>query len=334
LPVAVSISVPRNVQAAVAEIYRGVLRQPIEAFKETTLRGIGGLVPFSSAVWGSGVHSSNEMLSVSAIEQPIDQLLTYAARWQASDFVRAAAVGRPGVAFRNEDVVPLADYHRTEIYREFSKPCGIEHALMIVERNPTTDLGEIVCLFRFDAAQPFSDEEKALLEHLSPHLVAAWRQAQLAHHYRAALAGAGIGMVGHESYAITDDRGLVHAAGEDFCLALLEVSPGWQGPWFPDALQELVSGGRSALLVGDYEFTVRRAKDRRLFAVSRQAGVFGLTPAESRVARLYAQGFSQRDIALRQKVSPATIRNQLASVYQKLGVHSKLELLRALNRPE
>ncbi|WP_296595703.1 helix-turn-helix transcriptional regulator [Phenylobacterium sp.] len=326
-----SISVPRRVQEAVAEIYRGILHSPIETFKETTLQGIGALLPYTSAVWGSGVHSSNEMLGMSSVGQPLEGLLSYAARWQSEDFVRAAAVARPGVALRNEDVMPLADYHRTPIYREFSRPSGIEHALMIVEHNAVTDLAEIVALFRSDPEAPFGDEEKALLEHLAPHMVAAWRQSQLAHHYRAAVASPGIGLAGHESYAVTDDRGLVHAAGEHFCLALLDVSPGWVGPRLPAALQDLVGGGRAALQIGDYEFTVRRANERRLFAVSRQVGAFGLTPAETRVARLYAEGLSQRDIALRQGVSAATVRNQIASVYLKLDVHSKLQLLRALN---
>lgn len=328
-----TISVPRRVQEAVSEIYRGVLRDPIEAFKEATLRRIGALTPFSSAVWGSGVHSTNEMLSLSAVDLPIAWLLTYAERWQAEDFLRAAAVAQPGVALRNEDVMPPpADYRQTAIHREFSSPGSVEHAMMIVEHNPLTDLAEIVCLFRSDPAAPFSDDEKALLEHLAPHLVAAWRQSQLAHHYRAAMAGPGLGLSGHENYAITDLQGLVHAAGEDFCLALKEASPGWRGPLFPTVLQDLVGGSRSALVIGDYEFTARRANDRRLFAVSRQVGAFGLTPAETRVTRLYAEGLSQRDISLRLGVSPATIRNQLASAYQKLGVHSKLELLRALNR--
>ncbi len=325
------ISVPRRVQDAVAEIYRGVLRAPIEAFKETTLCGIRALVPFSSAVWGSGVYSSNEMLSVSAVDQRPEWLLTYAARWQAEDFVRVAAVARPGVAVRNMDVMPMAEHHRTAIYREFSGPAGIEHALMIVEHNPVTDLAEIICLFRSDPDAPFTDEEKVLLEHLAPHLVASWRQSQLAHHYRA-VASAGVGLGGHANYAVTDATGLVHAAGEDFCLALLEVSPGWRGPKFPLALQDLVGGSRSSLRIGDYEFTVRRVNDRRLFAVSKQVGAFGLTPAETRVARLYAEGLSHRDVALRQGVRPATVRNQLASVYQKLEVRSRLELVRALNR--
>jgi DNA-binding CsgD family transcriptional regulator len=273
------------------------------------------------------------MLSLSATDRPVDWLLTYAARWQAEDFLRAAAVTTPGIAFRNEDVVqPPADFRQTAIHREFSSPGGVEHAMMIVEHNPVTDLAEIICLFRADPTDPFSDEDKAGLEHLAPHLVAAWRQSQLAHHYRAAMAGAGLGLSGHESYAVTDDHGLVHAAGEDFCLALRDVSPGWRGPHFPAILQELVEGSRSAIIIGDYEFAARRANQRRLFTVSRQVGAFGLTPTETRVARLYAEGLSQRDISLRQGVSPATVRNQLASVYQKLDVHSKLELLRALHR--
>lgn len=67
-----SIRATRRIQEAVAEIYRGVLLDPIDVFKETTLGRVGALIRFSSAVRGSSVHSSNEMLSLSAVDRPID----------------------------------------------------------------------------------------------------------------------------------------------------------------------------------------------------------------------------------------------------------------------
>lgn len=327
------ISVPAAVQATVAELYRGVFGQPFETFKEGALALVQSVLPFDAAVWGSGVHSTNEMLSVSTLNVPPEMLMTYAATWQTQDFVRAAAVAEPGRAFRNEDVLPLADYHLTDIYRQFSQPARIEHALGVVQRDTLTDLGEMVFLFRADPAAAFTDEERTLLEYLAPHLVIAWRQSQLAHHYRAAAQGEAMGATEHEAYAVADSQGLVHAAGEDFCLALRSAVPGWQGPRLPAELGPLQRGDCSLLALGEYEFTVRRGETRHLYAVTRRTGAMGLTPAETRAARLYAGGMSQRDIAARLGVSVSTVRNQLSSAYQKLEVHSKIELIRALNRP-
>jgi DNA-binding CsgD family transcriptional regulator len=327
------LSVPKPVQLAVAELYRGVFSLPFEVFKDTTLRRLQAVLRFDSAVWGSGVYSTNEMLSLSYVNQSVAQLMAYATTWQQHDVVRAAIVANPGRAFRNEDVVPLERYHQTPIYLEYMKPEGFVHAIGIVERDEVADFGYILYLMRADLDDAFTEDDVALLEHLSPHLMAAWRQSQIAHHYRTAANGAAAGFHAHEGYAVADLQGVVLAAGEDFCTALRTVAPTWLGPKFPAELKPLLDGERPSLILGDYEFTVQRANDRNLFAVAARAGTLGLTPAETRVAGLYAGGMTRQDIATQLGVSASTIRNQLSSVYLKLDVHSKIDLARALNRP-
>jgi DNA-binding CsgD family transcriptional regulator len=60
-----------------------------------------------------------------------------------------------------------------------------------------------------------------------------------------------------------------------------------------------------------------------------------LTPAEEAVAALAAAGLSNGDIARERSSSPRTVANQLASVFRKLGVASRLELYAyAGRRPE
>ncbi|WP_372784603.1 helix-turn-helix transcriptional regulator [Phenylobacterium sp.] len=326
------LSVPKSVQAAVADVYRGVFTLPFEVFKETTLRRLQSVLPFDSAVWGSGVHSTNELFSLSAVDQSFDTLMTYAAKWQPHDFVRSAAVANPGRALRNEDVMPLERYHASDIYLEFSKPAGIEHALGVAERDEVTDVGDVVFLFRADPRRAFTAEDVALLEHLSPHLVLAWRQCQIAHHYRLAASGAAAGFHDSEGYAVASNQGVIQAAGEDFRIAVCAAAPAWRGPKLPPAFDPLLNGARSTIVLGDYEFTVQAADERRLFAVAARAGTLGLTPTEARVARLYAGDMTQRDIATRAGVSVSTVRNQLSSVYLKLDVHSKIGLARVLNR--
>lgn len=56
-----------------------------------------------------------------------------------------------------------------------------------------------------------------------------------------------------------------------------------------------------------------------------------LAPSELNVANRFAKGMTHSQIAAILHVSPHTVRNQLAQVYQKLGVHSKIELMRAMS---
>lgn len=56
---------------------------------------------------------------------------------------------------------------------------------------------------------------------------------------------------------------------------------------------------------------------------SRQTDLYGLTPAEARVARELATGKSSKDVARALNVSPETVRTQTRDVYQKMRILSR-----------
>ena len=56
-----------------------------------------------------------------------------------------------------------------------------------------------------------------------------------------------------------------------------------------------------------------------------------LTAAEMAVARAVVEGKSNAEIARERGRSPRTIANQVAAIFKKLGVSSRLELARRLN---
>lgn len=320
----------------VADIYRDAAAQPFQSFKETALAHLRQQIPFDAAVWGSGIFSENLVLSVACLDFPAEKLLMYADSWQADDYVRLAAIANPGGAMRIEDVMPRAQYERTDIYRLYSKPAGIEHAIGIARYEPVSDLGDVILLFRADSKRPFSDVERRLLEGLSLHLVNAWEQSQILYHYCALAEGSVIGPADPRCHAVCDGQGLLHAAGPLFCRALRDTAPNWTGPRLLPVLTPLLtptmsSGPRVAGEPG-LSFASRKVGDRFLLSALTMSPIAGLTGAESRAARLYAAGLSQPAIAGRLNLSKATVRNQLASAYQKLHVHTKIELARALTR--
>ena len=305
--------------ALIANIYAGVLELPFAEFKERTLAALDMAIPFHSGVWASGAYSSNTMHSVALVNHGPDMLIDYVMHWQESDFVRAAVVGKPFKAHRNEDVMPLAEYHKSPIYLQFSRPAGLEHALGIVHADLATDLGELLFLFRNDPARPFTENDARRLELLLPHLVTAWRQRQALHRYEAGNPAE----FQTSGQAVIDDQGLLCAVETRFSELLREAFPNWKGPRLPvDAVRALRTETARA---GSLEFRVTRGEGRHLISVRRLGGD-SLTAAETKVARLFAQGRSNREIAAGLGVSPATVRNQLASIYRKLDIHSKAEL--------
>jgi DNA-binding CsgD family transcriptional regulator len=63
-------------------------------------------------------------------------------------------------------------------------------------------------------------------------------------------------------------------------------------------------------------------------AAIRLQGAASLTPRQRQVARLATQGLSAREIAERLFIGERTVETHLANAYAKLGVESKIDLVR------
>lgn len=68
----------------------------------------------------------------------------------------------------------------------------------------------------------------------------------------------------------------------------------------------------------------------RLPPAGQLEALYGLTPAESRVALAVAQGRGTEDIAAEGQVAVGTVRNQLKQVLSKTGTHRQAALVRLL----
>jgi len=59
---------------------------------------------------------------------------------------------------------------------------------------------------------------------------------------------------------------------------------------------------------------------------------YGLTPAEARVAVLFAQGLSPLEISEKRQVSLLTVRSQVKTIRQKMGARNQTDLVRQLHQ--
>lgn len=323
------MNISARLHAAIADLYGGVFREPFADFKQRSMERLRNVIPFDSGVWASGMTSTNTVSSLTLVDHDPSLLLSYALNWQTHDLVRAAAVANPGVAYRYEDLMSLAEYRQTAIYREFTSLAGIEHTLGTVQNDPAADVGELIFLFRKDRAAPFTDEERDLAQLIAPHMVGAWRQRQIAHDYEAAMAGASPWpVVGVQ--AVIDDSGFIHASDDEFGLAIRTTFPDWRGPNIPTSAMGVLTSADGAVSAGGLDFSLVRGEQRHILAVARSDREERLTRAETRVAALFADGQTHSQIARRLGVSQSTVRNQIAAIYRKLDIHSKAELARLM----
>lgn len=95
--------------------------------------------------------------------------------------------------------------------------------------------------------------------------------------------------------------------------------------------EELVA----AFPAGDMSATTAAIGDDTIAVASKPAEplpIDGLSPAEQEIMAEVVRGRSDREIANRRGVAPRTVANQLRSVFRKLGVQSRVELVAKVGR--
>ena len=319
-----------RINGVVLAIYDLVFQASLETFREASLSLLRKTIGFDSAIWGSGVEEPQLIFGIAACDFPPERLLEYGLRWQSHDVLRGAVSRRPGECLRNEDIQSLDDHYVTEIYREFCGPAGIEHALGVTQVDPVTNVGELIFLFRSDRRAVFRDDERDALGLLMPHLASAWRHRLLWHVARHTPGAGARPKALPDGYAVIDALGQVHASDAGFGLRMRTLFPGWIGPLLPEELRRVMRQTPLRIRVGGQGFELHQGEERHILSLATELETPLLTPSERRVAMLFARGLTAPNVAAELGISRATVRNHLTAIYAKLGVHSKVELVRRL----
>lgn len=316
--------------AIIMRLYDGAFAQPLATFQDFVLDTIRPAVPLGSAVWMTGVHVTNQINSLwYHRREPVD-VAAYLSRFTVTDTVRTAALAAPGRPFRIEDTRDLDDYYASDVYREIGRQGRMEQVMGVSHFNALTRLSHYIVLYGHDRARRFSDAERDAFGALAPHMIGAWRHRQIAGMLEQPLPRGDDSGPGLRGRAIADYRGVIEAADDDFGVALTSAFPAWLGPQLPEPLCRLLAGTATAERFGALDVRLTRSTQCCVVSLVKREALATLTEAERRAARLFADGATQARIARQLGLSPHTVRNQLAAVYDKLDIHSKVELVRCL----
>lgn len=305
------------IDLCIARLYRSVVSVPADRFRLWALESLKTVIPFDSAIWGSGKWEERRFhtLTLSGLPENFAQVLERSA--DENPLIRRLIESEPDHPTTMESVFPDAAFYKSNLYLKTFAPHGVERLLSTLHLDRRSGLYSLVSLYRSDRKQPFTAAEQALQRRLSYHLFNALSHAffiHLARTHRDRPAGA--------AAAVVDRRGAYHEAQPRFLDAMEQQFPGHAPNQLPFAVPEV---GETRLLSG---LCLRAEAMGELVIV--HCWPIGpldrLTSREREIVQAVAHGLSFKQAARKIGVAPSTVANHLYRIYRKLGVNSRTAL--------
>jgi DNA-binding CsgD family transcriptional regulator len=313
----------------------------LDEFREVLLPGLRRMVPAEHASYNE-VRGAGEVLAAIIVPDVPAELYPVWARHAGDNPLLARFVRtRDGRAYRFSDVLTRAELRRLPLFRELYEPMGIAHQVAFTLPSPTP-LTMGIALSRSPASGDFGEAERAMLDLARPHLIQAYRNAQVRERTAQLLAAAADGLD-------DDGRGLLMADADGNVAfatrAALELASQALGrpvalgdPLAPPLLGPTTGAGATAThALDDDTLLIRRVRSaalttillepaRRVLSVATLEGL-GLTAREAEVLVAIARGRSTGEAAADLTISPRTVHKHLQRVHAKLGVTDRSQAI-------
>lgn len=253
--------------------------------------------------------------------------------------IRRTGDGRP---YRISDVVDQATFHATALYQEFYRPMKIETQVAFsLPSRPQLLVGIALTRERDD----FSDREVQLLALARPHLMQAYRNAELRGARIATLVAleAGLDTLGRHVVVVDTHGGMEFAT--DGARRLLGDAiqargrlPAQLQAWLSERRGRRVAAEPYVLRTDEGNALVRLLPDtsqdrRRVLLLEAAPGELtvaalrglGLTPRQTETLRLIALGRSAAQVAAELGIARRTVDKHLQQIYARLGTPSRVQ---------
>jgi DNA-binding CsgD family transcriptional regulator len=290
-----------------------------EHFQDEALTLLKTVLPFDSCMWGtaSGADDGIDIHTIH-LHQKSPEMLTAYAEVKHQDTAAQIMLQQPrstrgfnaGQLFHRKDQGDIRDF-----LRRFQQ----ENVFITASNDPGTKLGHWISLFRADRHQVCTEDERLLLDQLAPHVMQALMFNRVLHLNRSVLANAAQTPRGS---AIADLRGVLYHMDTAFTELMRLEWTAWTGAKLPARLLDSMLRGASRH-AGAMVVVEHRLEQSLLFVkVRKRCKADDLTERELTVARLVAKGATYKEIAHMLGRAPATVRNHIQAIYEKLAVNN------------
>lgn len=300
----------------------------IADFPRAVMESLKPLIPHQSAFWGGGRSSANAAILhyVYLIDINADSLAAWHnCKEQVDDVVRML-MDNQGTAIIFSKQVLEGHPFWTHLYHPF----GINDVLSIYTFDEKLGIYHVTSLYRSDG-KCFTESERGIFQALVPHMLNALRTCNIAHIKRLNESP----LISLAAKAIVDTEGVIHFAEDRLIAALRSEWTDWQGPWLPAKIWDSLAQSKETpqQYIGERTvLSLEGDETLRLLCARPKLAIDELSKRELEVAKLFASGLNNKEIAQHLEIAPSTIRNQLNSVYAKLGLKDKGALSAYLSR--
>jgi DNA-binding CsgD family transcriptional regulator len=320
--------------------------QDLDEFRQGVLAELRAAVPADIASYNEvdDDPSRTWWASDPLLDLPPEMAETFARLAPQNPILAYSHRTRDGRPRRISDFLDRDAFHRLPLYREFYGPLGFEAqvALTLPSRPPV-----VIGIALTRKASDFTDVEVALLAAARPHLIEAYRRAELMAARTATIAAleAGLEAMGG-AVLVADGHGRVEMATPAARRLLSGRLGGTGGRLSAEVVAELATrraaatspteplvlegadGRRLTIRVfrgpeNDTDMLVVEPGDSGLNAAALEG--LGLTRREAEALRQIALGRPRSTVAAAMAIAPRTLEKHLQHAYAKLGVHSATE---------
>jgi hypothetical protein len=248
---------------AILNLYDGVYQIEFTHFREFCLQTAGKLISYDRAMWVTGIVATQTILSASVINIDLDLLMKYQAHYMQHDAMLELAIRSPGEPLR----LPDPDRATPALgpgLPDDQRPAHAKRIMITAHHDAATDISDVLAYYGDDSDRPFTNHERDAQRLLFPHMIAAWRQRQMAKLYEDAGAP-----LPHQNYAgrgnaVVSDDGLIIAADGVFTEMILGRYPDWKGPHLPAMISSILSGAIDKQTIAGLDYRLTRGDGRHL----------------------------------------------------------------------
>lgn len=308
----------RNFSELLLQLYRIAQELPIAEFQDAALNLVKLVLPFDSSMWGTaeGKEEGVDIHTVHLHKQSQEMLVAYEPV-KHLDTAVAPLFALPRVTRGFNDLDLWFPTPEQREIRDVMRRFEIENMLATIVTDSRTRFAHWILLYRADKDAIYTGDDIARLELLAPHIMEALAINRKMHLERLNPPDANAPPRGS---AIADLRGVVYHADPRFATLARQEWFDWHEHQLPRALSAHVQHNRERFL-GQRVVVDQRVEQQLLFLKARaRCRADDLTAREFTIAELIAKGETHKEIAQTLNRSPATVRNHIQAIYEKLEV--------------